>query len=99
MYISSNIEINVLFSYLHSSSFQNGHYHSQRMDMNCFYIADMRIVVAILIVCVYSKVRHICAVTRFRHQVRTVSHEVVAPLIKGGVMGVTRSNTGGSSCE
>jgi len=99
MYISSNVEINVLFSYLHSSSFQNGHNHSQRMDMNSFYIADMRIVVAILIVRVYSKVRHICAVTRFRHQIRTVSHEVVSLLIKGGVMGVTRRNTCGSSCE
>lgn len=99
MYISNNIENSVFFSYLHSSSFQNGHYHSQRMDMNCFYIADIRIVVAILIVCVYSEVRHICAVTRFRHQVRTVSHEVVAPVIKGGVMGVTRSNTGRGSCE
>lgn len=67
--------------------------------MNCLYIADMRIVEAILIVCVYSEVRHVCAVTRLGHQVRTVSHEVIAPVIKGGVMGVTRSNTGGGSCE
>lgn len=84
---------------MNSSSFQNGHYDSQRMDMNCFYVADMRIVVAILIVCVHSEVRHICAVTRLGHQVRTVSHEIIAPVIKGVIMGVTRSNTGGGSCE
>ncbi len=69
------------------------------MDMNCFYVADMRIVVAIFIVGVHSEVRHACAVTRLGHEVRTVSHEIIVPVIKSVIMGVTRGNTGGGSCE
>lgn len=77
------------FPHLHISSFQDGHLHSQNMNMDSTHITDRGNVVAILIINIDSEVRHVCAVTWLRHQVSAVAHEVIVFPIKGAVVWVT----------
>lgn len=67
--------------------------------MDSTHVADRGGVEAILIVSIYSKVGHICAVTNFRHQVAAVAHEVIIAPVKGGVVGVRRGNACRGVCR
>ena len=84
--------------HLHSSSVPNGHSHTIDADVHRIHVADFVIVEPVLIGHVDLVVWHTGRVARFGHQIRAVAHEVILPLIKGGVVGITGGNAGGGAC-
>ncbi len=65
--------------------------------MHLCHIAYSLVVVSVLVGRVDLVVWHAGRVARFGHQVGAVAHEVVLPLIKGGVVGIARGNAGGGT--
>lgn len=68
------------------------------VDKHFCHIAYSVVVVSVLVGRVDLVMWHAGRVARFGHQVSAGAHEVVLQLIKSGVVGITRGNTGGGGC-